>query len=73
MKCPKYIREMIIDRKRCAVKYMNLDVKLAEWAEKKGIVCEYLQGGFVDTLVNPDMALVDSLEAIRCHREVKAE
>ena len=64
MKYPKYIKDKIMRRAKFAVKFMELDVEIAECIEKQGIDSEYALPGYVEALCGGYQAAKNCLKDI---------
>ena len=56
MKCPKYIKEMLLQRAACSTKFTELDIAIKKWLEKNGLldlVEDYDICGGCESYVNP--------------------
>ena len=54
MKCPQYIKDMLMSRTHHAERFTSLDVDIQEWLDKHGItVEEYDICGGCESYVNP--------------------
>ena len=54
MKCPQYIKDMLMSRAHHAERFTSLDVDIQEWLDKHGItVEEYDICGGCESYVNP--------------------
>lgn len=54
MKCPKYIKEALIQRAKCAERFTELDYMISEWLDTHNIeVEEYDICGGCESYVNP--------------------
>ncbi len=67
MKCPKYIKEALIQRANHGAKFTELDVMISEWLEKHDLlylVEEYDIHGGCESYVNPYSSSARILEVI---------
>lgn len=65
MKCPQYIKDMLMSRAHHAERFTSLDVDIQEWLDKHGIVVEeYDIGGGCESYVNPRASSRRIIEAI---------
>ena len=65
--CPKYIKEALTQRAKCASRFTELDVMIGEWLEKHNIydkVEHYDISGGCEAYVNPDSSSARILEVI---------
>lgn len=56
MKCPKYIKDALQQRAKCADRFTELDVMIAEWLEKHDLIYlveDYDIHGGCESYVNP--------------------
>lgn len=56
MRCPKYIKQMLIQRAACATKFTELDIAIKKWLEKNDLlylVEDYDICGGCESYVNP--------------------
>lgn len=67
MKCPKYIKDALRRRANHATQFTNLDVMIADWLEKQGLLDKvelYDICGGCESYVNPDSSSARILELI---------
>lgn len=65
MKCPQYIKDMLMRRARYAEEFTAIDFALGEWLDKHGIeVEEYDIRGGCESYVNPYDSSRRIIEAI---------
>lgn len=67
MKCPKYIKQMLIQRAACAEKFTELDIAIKKWLEKNDLldlVEDYDICGGCESYVNPFASSARILEII---------
>lgn len=67
MKCPKYIRDALKQRARCASRFQELDYIIREWLDKNNLydaVENYDISGGCESYVNPDASSARILEVI---------
>lgn len=65
MKCPQYIKDMLMARANHAAKFTSIDVTVQEWLDKHGIVVEeYDICGGCESYVNPHDSSRRIIEAI---------
>lgn len=65
MKVPKYIKDKLLRRARCASQFTDLDCDIADWLDKNNIeVEEYDICGGCEAYVNPYESIKRILQAI---------
>ena len=67
MKCPKYIKDKIIQRAKYADKFLQLDGEISEWMAQQGIDSEYALSGYVEALCGTYLAAEECIKDIERH------